>query len=425
MNNFKGRYSKRKQNKDRGDVISYEDMPLDDYEQEKTDLSPSAVKKIIIGICIAAAAGLAVLAFANRDKLTPSNISAWWTYDVLGNAGNGYPVDIIGSEVKTGNFNVNQGRVAYASDTSFVTLNSSGSEIANVQLRYSKPVLKACEDKFITYGIGEQSYQIESFEKNTYTGEADEEIYSADIASNGNYCFITAGNGYLTELYAFDQNNNRIFKYSFSEYYMISVAINSDGSGCTVCGVTSNDGAIQTGVYVLDFSKSEPVSKYEISGDSIIDLKYISSNRIALVGENASYIIKKGDESYTTINYDDKTITNYCFNTSTNTFALALSKSGDGRSCQLITYNDRGEAIITVDTNYGAESISIYKGVVSVLDGNIIYTYDSSGTLLYTTDAGTGAKSIILTNESNAYVLTQNQIKKLDLKNNSTSDSAN
>ena len=131
----KGRYSEKKVNKERK-VISYEDVPLDDYEQEKTDISPSAVKKIIIGVVIALVAGLIVFAFVNRDKLTPENIAVWWNYDVLGNGGKGYPVNIVGTEVKAGNFTENQNRIAYASDTSFVTLNSSGSEIANVQLRH-------------------------------------------------------------------------------------------------------------------------------------------------------------------------------------------------------------------------------------------------------------------------------------------------
>ena len=69
----RARYAKRRLNTER-DVISYEDMPLEDYEQEKTEISPQAVKKIIIGICVALAVGLIVFAFANRDKLTPDNL---------------------------------------------------------------------------------------------------------------------------------------------------------------------------------------------------------------------------------------------------------------------------------------------------------------------------------------------------------------
>lgn len=290
---FKGHYSKRKTHKTDRDVMSYEDMPLDDYEQEKTEMSPQAVKKIVLGACIAIAAGLIVFAFANRDKLTWENISNWWTYDVLGNAGHGYPVDIIGSEVSSGNFAVSQGHAVYASDTSFVTLTNSGTEVARLQLTHSNPVMKNNENRFLTYGIGSASYEISSFDETLYSGNAENKIYTGDVASNGTYCLVTEDNGYLTTLYAYSKNNNRIYKYSFSEYYITSVAINKDGSGCVATGVSSDKGSAVTGVYVLDFSQEKPVSTYKISGDSVLDCKYLTSDTAVLVGSQASYIVKK------------------------------------------------------------------------------------------------------------------------------------
>lgn len=420
---FKGHYAERKTS-DR-DVISYEDMPLDDYEQEKTDISPDSVKKILIGVCIALAAGLIVFAFANRDNLTWDNISNWWTYDVLGNAGNGYPVNLIGAEVKSGNFSVNQGHVAYASDTSFVTLNSTGSEVANVQLRYSKPVMKSSGNRFLTYGIGKTGYQIQDFDGMLYSGEAEGAIYTADITSNGVYGIITEGSGYLSVLYVFNSNNNRIYKYSFSEYYINSITLNSDGSGCIACGITSDNGAVKTGVYVLDFTKEEPVSQYSINGDTIVDCDYLNDNRVVLVGQSSSYIIKRGEENYVTVKYDSKTLANYCFNPDTNTFALALSKSGDGRSCVIEIYNDNGEKTSSIDTDYGAESISLYKGTVAILDGNTAYGFNSEGTQLYSCDTGTGSKRLILTSDNTAYVLSVNQVRFFDLSKPSTKDTAN
>ena len=420
---FKGHYAERKTS-DR-DVISYEDMPLDDYEQEKTDISPDSVKKILIGVCIALAAGLIVFAFANRDNLTWDNISNWWTYDVLGNAGNGYPVNIVGTEVKSGNFAVNQGHVAYASDTSFITLNSTGSEVANVQLRYSKPVMKSSGNRFLTYGIGTTGYQIQDFDGMLYSGEAEGAIYTADITSNGVYGIITEGSGYLSVLYVFNSNNNRIYKYSFSEYYINSITLNSDGSGCVACGITSDNGAVKTGVYVLDFTKEEPVSQYSINGDTIVDSDYLNDNRVVLVGQSSSYIIKMGEENYVTVKYDSKTLANYCFNPDTNSFALALSKSGDGRSCVIEIYNDNGEKTSSIDTDYGAESISLYKGTVAILDGNTAYGFNSEGTQLYSCDTGTGSKRLILTSDNTAYVLSVNQVRFFDLSKPSTKDTAN
>ena len=176
---------------------------------------------------------------------------------------------------------------------------------------------------------------------------------------------------------------------------------------------------------MLDFTKEEPVSQYSINGDTIVDSDYLNDNRIVLVGQSSSYVIKRGEENYVTVEYDSKTLANYCFNPDTNSFALALSKSGDGRSCAIEIYNDNGEKTSSIDTDYGAESISLYKGTVAILDGNTAYGLNSEGTQLYSCDTGTGSKRLILTSDNTAYVLSVNQVRFFDLSKTSTKDTAN
>ncbi|MEE1219994.1 MAG: DUF5711 family protein [Ruminococcus sp.] len=419
---FKGKYLKKDIQKSERDVMSYEDMPLDDYEQEKTEISPEAVKKIIISISVVFVAGLIVFAFANREKLTWDNLSNWWTYDVLGNAGEGFPVDIVGSEVSPGNFTLNQGHIAYVSDTSFITLNTSGSEVANIQLRYSTPVLKTGGNRFLTYGLGTTGYQIDSFDNRLYSGDTEDNIYTGDIASNGVYTLVTEGNGYLAVQYVFNKDNNRIYKYSYSDYYITSTALNPSGNGCVSTGIATNKGAAITGVYVLDFTKDKPVSLYKIENDTILDSKYLANNRVVLIGQKAAYTFKVGDSKYTTIDYKNKTLANYTFNPDTSSFTLALSRSGDGRSCTIESYNSRGEITCTFNTDYKADSISMYKNVISILDGNIAYAYNNGGQFLYSCDTGAGSKQILMNSDSVAYVLSVNQIRQIDFKNPSTAD---
>ena len=419
---FKGRYLKKDVQKFERDVMSYEDMPLDDYEQEKTEISPEAVKKIIISICITLVAGLVVFAFANREKLTWDNLSNWWTYDVLGNAGNGFPVDIVGAEVSSGNFTINQGHIAYVSDTSFITLNLSGNEIANIQLRYSSPVLKASGNKFLTYGLGATGFQIDSFDSKLFTGDTDENIFTGDIASNGVYTLVTEGNGYLATQFVYNNDNNRIFKYSYSDYYITSVALSPDGKSGVSCGVTTDKGAAVSGIYVLDFSKEKPLSVYKIENDVIVDCKYLSGNRVVLIGQAAAYVFKEGDKSCKVISYGDKTLANYAFNTDTSSFSVVLSRSGDGRSCTIESYNNYGDKICSFDTENKADSISMYKNVISILDGNTAYVYNNSGQLLYSDYTGTGSKQILMLSDSEAYILSVNQIRQINFKNPSSAD---
>ena len=420
---IKGRYAERKVNNERT-VISYEDVPLDDYEPEKTDISLKAVRKIILGVLLSLVMGLIVFAFANRDVLTWDNISVWWNYEVMGTAGKGFPVNLIGADVDSGNVAVHQNRVAYASDTSFVTLNSTGKEVSNFHLRYTKPVMKASENRFLTFGLGETAYQVHSFDSKLYSGTAEGGIFAGDIASNGRYCIVIEGNGYYSELFAYDKNNNRIFKYSFSEYYINSVAINKDGSGCIASGISNNSGEIKSCIYVLNFSDSTPRAKYEINGDYIIDSKFINDDSAALVGGNAAYVVKFGGGELKTIGYEEKELSNYCFNTDSATFSLALSRSGDGKNCDLITYNENGDMLFSINSSYGSKSLSSYKGSIATLDNNIIYLFNDEGELKYSCFAGTGSKRVMLCSGSEAFVLSVNQVRKIDLSTEASPDSA-
>ena len=65
--------------------------------------------------------------------------------------------------------------------------------------------------------------------------------------------------------------------------------------------MSSDKGSAVTGVYVLDFSQEKPVSTYKISGDSVLDCKYLTSDTAVLVGSQASYIVKKGEKNYKTV----------------------------------------------------------------------------------------------------------------------------
>jgi hypothetical protein len=130
-------YNKRVKKRE---VISYEDMPLDEYEDDRTEISKPAVKRILILTGIIIVLGLIVFAVANRDNLTPEKIGNWVKYDVLGSKDTGYPVDIVGSGISVGNFKY-ESNITYVSDTAFVALSNDGNEMAYSQIAFAEPIL--------------------------------------------------------------------------------------------------------------------------------------------------------------------------------------------------------------------------------------------------------------------------------------------
>ena len=69
--------------------------------------------------------------------------------------------------------------------------------------------------KLVDQHMKKVAHQVHSFDSKLYSGTAEGGIFAGDIASNGRYCIVIEGNGYYSALYAYDKNNNQIFKYSF------------------------------------------------------------------------------------------------------------------------------------------------------------------------------------------------------------------
>ncbi len=412
---FGGRYSVRnveKRKKNQRSVMSYEDVPLDEYNDKQPEISKEAVKRILIVVAIILALGLVVFAVANRDAFSPDKVSHWFKYDLLGSSDEGYPVSIIGSTINSGNFQ-SDGDVMYVSDTSFAALSPSGNEIGYNQHGFAKPILCTAGENVLIYNLGGNGFVTGTKEKLNKAKDTDYYVLTADINDKGYYCVVTQTDGYLSKIHVFNNNNEKIYSYSFSDYYINSVALNANGTGCVACGVTGDNGSLLGIAYVLDFSQEKPVATHSLEENTIYSVEYFNSNTVCMVGSNSSYTLDIGAAALKQIDYSNMQLTAYDINTDTNTFVLALSRSGDGRTCSIEYINSAGEVLKVNDTNLAIESISLYKNRIAVLDSDVGYLFDTDGNKIGKASAGNGAKALRLGNADEAYILGINEIRRI------------
>ena len=412
-----GRYSVQnveKRKKPKRTVLSYEDVPLDEYKEEGVEINKHAVKRVLIVAAILVVAGLIVFAIANRENLTPEKVGKWIQYDVLGSHDTGFPVRISGSNVSKGNFICDSG-VAYVSDTAFVSLSNSGNEVLYRRHSFSKPVLESAGDRIIVYNRGGNTYSVGTSKEISVVNKTKDEqyIYAADINKNGCFCLVTEADGYLSKAYVYNSEGVQLYAYSFADYYINSIALNDSGSGCVACGVTGDSGSLQGIAYVLDFSEEQPRATFNLDDNIIYDVEYIRGDTVAAVGSNSTFVINTGSSSVKQIDYGSMELTAYDLNADTGTLALSVSRSGDGRLCSIQFYDSKGEPIKSIDSKHRIESLSLYKNRVAVLASGKVHLYDSEGKDLGSADAGNGAKAVKLDGADSAYVLGINEIRRI------------
>lgn len=403
-----------KKKKSKREVLSYEDMPLEDYKQQNVEISKPAVKRIFIAVGIIILLGLIVFAIANRENLTPEKIGNWFKYNVFGSHDNGYPVKVVGTTVNEGNFFCDDG-VAYVSDTAYQSLSSEGNEMCYSRHSFSKPIMKFDDDNVIIYNLGGTGYVVGDRKElgGTKKTEKDKYLITADINSDGDYCVVSEADGYLSKIYVYNSDDEKVYAYSFANYYINAVALNDDGTGCVACGVTGDNGSLSGIAYVLDFSKEEPDATFTLEENMVYDVEYLDSDTVCMVCSTSSYMLDIGSGDIKQIDYGNMELTAYDINTDIDSLVLSLSRSGDGRLCSIEYINSSGEVVNVNDTKLSIESLSSYKNRIVALDSGVCYLFDNDGKTIGKSDAGNGAIAVKLDNIDTAYVLGINDIKKL------------
>ncbi|MEE3333113.1 MAG: DUF5711 family protein [Ruminococcus sp.] len=412
---YGGRHSVRnvdKRKRGKRDVLSYEDVPLEEYNDERTQISKDAVKRILIIAAVLVVTGLIIFAVANRDALSPDKLGHWFKYDVLGSSDDGFPAEIIGSNVSIGNFKCD-GDISYVSDTAFASISSTGNEIGYNQHSFSSPVMETAADKVIIYNLGGNGYVVGTKDKLKDIKDTDNYVITADINSRGDYCVVTQTDGYLSKLHVFNSEGEKIYAYSFADYYINSVSLNPNGTGCVACGVAGDNGSLLGIAYVLDFASEAPVATFALDETVVYECEYFNSGSVCIIGSTASYTLDIRGARLNEVEYGNKQLTAFDINPDTNSFVLSLSRSADGRKCSVNYVNINGEILNVNDTNREIHSISLYKNRIAVLDSNKAYLFDTEGNLLSKTDAGTGSKAVALDSTDTAYVLGINEIRRL------------
>ncbi len=384
-------------------VLSYEELPLDDYNKSKDDDDKQkkslSYKRITLSVMVVIL--LVAIVFVVFNRFSCNGCSS---YNI--NSDN-YPVTMKGSIVNNGNFDTFGDGFSYVSDTHYALYDFNGNEIFNSQVSFNDPVMKLNNNgAAIVYNLGGNKYSLFSKDNHCYSGETEAKLYLADINQNSVYATLTESRDYKAKLSVYKSDNSPLYGYSFEEYYITAIALNPEGTGAVACGVTTENGVEKSVIYVFDFTSETPLAFHEISGDIVFDCEYLSSSSVCAIGDNASYIVN-GNKfgSFYKNSYTQKTLASYDINTDTGILSLGLSRSGDGRNCTIQCINSSGKVITQTDTSYAASFISSYKNRVAISDNNKVYLYSQDGRFIAEENVSAGSKQIKLISPDTVIVL--------------------
>ena len=406
---------RREEHTDR-DVLSYEDMPLEERRDRGDGSARFNKKRVIFAAVIILIVFGIVFLFANSDRLSIHNISNFLRYGVFNqDSEERFPVNVQGENISAGNFTRMGQDLVYASDMRLQVLNNYGKSMLNAQHGYTTPVM-VCSDRYaMIYSLGGTGFQICSNEEKIYSGTAEHNILVGDINDDGTYALVTQSDGYLSKLFVYDKENKQIFAYSFADYYITSVSLASDSKHAVLSGISALNGTEIASLYVLDFTREKPVYLQEFEDNILYQVTYLNDSYACAIGRSAAIVINTRSGKDEIADYEGRTLTAFDVNKDTGNFTLSLSRSGDGRNCDIVSFSTYGTVSNSFETDLRVISLSTYKGRAALLTTDSIFLYNKNGTRISSTDAGIDPHAVVLYTSADAYVLDTSEIRSVRL----------
>lgn len=355
----------------------------------------------------------AVLFIAKWDSLSPTAFSDWFAFS--GASDDDFPVNIMGTSVLENNICLSDTGVVYISDTSIVRLNLNGEAVFDQQHSFTNPMLKSRGTYAIAYNAGGSNFRIISENEELYRGTQGTSITDCDINSAGVYCIASDQTGYLSNLSVYGADNNLLYSYSFNDYYVVSVSLGEDGNTAVVGAVNTFNGEMVSAVYVLDFSKTEPVKMFEYNDQILYDVAFVDEESYAVITDSLVSVVECGKYKEVPYSFQNRVLTGYDLSYGNGVF-VSLSRSDDGRDCSVVSLDCGGNEIGSFATELKITSVNVYDDKIACLAEGKLSVFNSYGDSFGNWDVGSDARSIILAKSKYAYVLGVSEIRRIQIK---------
>ncbi len=213
------------------------------------------------------------------------------------------------------NIEINNGKPVYTisnNDKYFVVssnyvncYNRNGKTIFEKSHSLSEPVVKASETRYLLYGQGETSLQINSFNKPLYVQNFSSGIITAALSDSGVFAVATKTDGYNSSVSVFNKNNEKIYEWFSSDETVNALSLSENGNVLAVSTIKVANGKFVSGFYVLNYNSADPVYKKTYQDDVVYQILPTKNKVFAVaLSNNIEFInYRNGSETLNKSNY--------------------------------------------------------------------------------------------------------------------------
>ena len=191
-------------------------------------------------------------------------------------------------------------------------------------------------------------------------------IVTACVNENGYFALVMTEEGYKNQIVVFNNKGSVIYRWHSAENYITSVAIAPDNKSMTASTVGFGSNSFASSVLIFDFAQDKPHTGQQEDDNLIMDIEYVSDNRIAVIGDKTTTYYKTNGKKIVDIDYEGKKLTTFDICDDGHTILCFAKDDSFMSNSDVYSYTTRGKQMGHFETNGRALSVSCNDGHILV-----------------------------------------------------------
>lgn len=348
---------------------------------DKIDFDSSKAKTLVKLIFASLALFSLIFLIVLRVDLSPSAIvSGAKDKKILSQAeGGGYPAEIEGS--RSIDIAGMSNATAVLTDTNYMVFNYKGQEVVSYAHYMASPAMKTAGRYTLLYDEGNMSYTLKTLSSNILSGKSENSIVTADLSRTGRFVIVTNHDTVFSQVSVYSKSGNLLHQWRSGNYHITTAAISESGSHIALCGVATQDGEMKSVVIIQKVGGGENLQEYTFDDTLMLAVDFNDLYSVTAVGDNICAQLDVNSEKRTDYDYSSSSLTGFDMDENGN-IALVLSQHSDGRNCDVVVLNKKGEKVIGVSTQLTSPGVELDSSRINLVAESHFYSYNYNGRLV-------------------------------------------
>ncbi len=249
------------------------------------------------------------------------------------------------------------------SETAVMAFDTDAQSLWAVGIHMSNPILRISGNYYMIAERGGRKIMAFDGKRLLFEAEADGNIKSASISSNGDIAVVSEKEYYKGAVIVINKNGDRIFSWNSGSDAVIDADISSGTRRLAISLLNTENGALSR-VLLFDISKTDSYAQLEFSGSVVFDVKFLGGVLNVFADDKICGVSQKGKILWES-DYTERKLLHY--RTDDSGYKLIMSDNSNVPELEVLNARGKRRALIAAETM--PEYMDIGHGMIAYNSG--------------------------------------------------------